>query len=101
MFSEEEINLILQDFPKFELCYEIITHKKVLGSNILLAIPEGKKSFAWFTNYKNDNICFILEINENKNIVDIQIAITSFSHKLALGTIFYGTFFMNKNNKYF
>jgi hypothetical protein len=101
MFSEKETNLILQDFPKFELSYEIITHKKVLGTTILLAIPEGKKCFAWFTSYKNDNVCFILEINENKNIVDIQIAITSFSNKIVLGTIFYGTFFNNKNTTYF
>ena len=101
MFSEQEITLILQDFPKFELCYEIITHKKVLGLNVILAIPEGTKSFAWFTSYKNDNVCFLLEINENKNIVDIQIATTSFIDKLALGTIFYGTSFKNKNNNYF
>lgn len=101
MFSEEEIDIILQDFPKFELCYEIITHKKVLGSNVILAIPEGNKYFAWFTSYKNDNVCFLLEINENKHIVDVQIITTSFTDKLALGTIFYGTFFKNKNTSYF
>ena len=78
MFSEQDIQLVLQDFPKFELCYEIITHKKVLGSNVILAIPHGKKAFAWFTSYKNDNVCFILEIGENKHIIDIQIVTTSF-----------------------
>jgi hypothetical protein len=101
MFSEEDIKLALQDFPKFELCYEIITHKKVLGSSAILAIPEGKKCFAWFTSYKNDNVCFLLEINESKHIVDVQIITTSFIDKLALGTIFYGTSFKNKNNYYF
>ena len=105
MFSEEDIQLVLQYFPKFELCYEIITHKKVLGSNIILAIPHGKKAFAWFTSYKNDNVCFILEIGENRHITDIQIITTSFIDKLALGTIFYGTFFLkldnNKGNNYF
>jgi hypothetical protein len=101
MFSEEDITLILQNFPRFELCYEIITHKKVLGSSAILAIPEGKKCFAWFTSYKNDNVCFLLEINESKHIVDVQIITTSFIDKLALGTIFYGTSFKNKNNNYF
>ena len=91
---KEEINTILQDFPKFELCYEMITHKKVHNSDIALAIPEGKKYFAWFTSYKNDNVCFLLEI-ENKNIIDIKIVFTSFTDKLALGTIFYGTLFNN------
>jgi hypothetical protein len=101
MFSEQDIKLVLKNFPKFELCYEIITHKKVLGSSAILAIPEGKKCFAWFTSYKNDNVCFLLEINESKHIVDVQIITTSFIDKLALGTIFYGTSFKNKNNNYF
>lgn len=101
MFSEKEVKIILQKFPKFELCYEMITHKKVLGKNIMLAIPEGKKFFAWFTNYKNENVCFLLEINDNKNIIDIKIITTSFIDKLCLGTIFYGTLFSNKSNNYF
>lgn len=101
MFGEQDIKAVLKNFPKFELCYEIITHKKVLGSSAILAIPEGKKCFAWFTSYKNDNVCFLLEINESKHIVDVQIITTSFIDKLALGTIFYGTSFKNKNNNYF
>ena len=43
MFSEEVINKIMRNFPRFELCYEKITHKKVLDSSAILAIPEGKK----------------------------------------------------------
>lgn len=101
MFSEQEIHLVLQDFPKFELCYEMITHKKVLGFSVILAIPEGKKYFVWFTSYKDDNVCLLLEINSNKNIIDVQIITTSFTDKLALGTIFYGTLFNNKNQNYF
>jgi hypothetical protein len=101
MFSEEEIKLILQDFPKFELCYEIMTHKKVLGSSAILAIPDGKKCFAWFTSFMNDNVCFLLDINENKHIMDVQILTTSFTDILALGTVFYGIFFKNKSNNYF
>ena len=42
MFSEEDFQLVLQDFPNFELSYEIITHKKVFGASAILAIPEGK-----------------------------------------------------------
>jgi hypothetical protein len=101
MLSEQDIKLVLKNFPKFELCYEIITHKKVLGSSVILAIPEGKKCFAWFTNYKNDNVCFLLEVNENKNIVDVKSITTGFNDKLCLGTIFYGTLFKHKNNNCF
>lgn len=101
MFSEPEIKFILQDFPKFELCYEIITHKKVHSSNAILAIPEGKKCFAWFTNYKSNNVCFLLELNTNKSIGNIKIINTIFIDKLSLGTIFYGTSFTIKDIDYF
>ena len=103
MLKEEDIKLLLQDFPllRSELCYEIMTHKKVLGSNAILAIPEGKKYFAWFTSHKNDNLCLVLELDDNKQILDVQIAITSFVDKLSLGTVFYGTLFNHNNNKYF
>jgi hypothetical protein len=93
---------VLQHFPKFELSYDIITHKKVHDANIILAIPEGNKYFAWFTSYKNNNVCFLLQINENKNIGNVEIVNASFTDKLALGTIFYGTLFSYcKNNIYF
>jgi len=98
MFSEEEINKILQKFPKFELCYEKITHNKVFDSSAILAIPNGNKGFAWFTSYKNDNVCFLLEINENKQIFNLKQLTTSFIDKLSLGTIFYGTSIKNKPN---
>ena len=55
--SDIDLNYILSDFYKFELSYEKLAHKKVYNSNIILAIPEGKKYFAWFTNYKADNVC--------------------------------------------
>jgi hypothetical protein len=72
-------------------------HKKVHNADILLAIPEGKKFLAWFTSYKADNVCFILELNESNNITNVSIAVTSFTDKLALGTIFYGTMFKYNN----
>jgi hypothetical protein len=34
--------------------------KKVFDSSAILAIPEGNKGFAWFTNYKNNNVCFLI-----------------------------------------
>lgn len=100
MFSEDVINKIMRNFPKFELCYEKITHKKVLDSGAILAIPEGIKGFAWFTSYKNDCVCFLLNINENNQIIEIKQLTTSFNENLSLGsgTIFYGTLINNKPN---
>ena len=91
--SNNEIDLVLEDFPKFELSYETMIHKKVHNVDIMLAIPEGKKCFSWFTSYKEDNVCFIMELNDSRNITNIKIIQTSFNDKLALGTIFYGTVF--------
>ena len=95
-FSKRNINAVLRNFPKFELCYEIITHKKVLNPSVILAIPKGNKCFAWFTKYNNENVCFLLEI-ENGYIANVQSINTSFTDKLSLGTIFYGTSFSIKN----
>jgi hypothetical protein len=94
--NTEEITSILSDFPKFELSYETMTHKKVFDYNVILAIPDGIPCFAWFTSYKGDNVCFIMEINTNNNkntISNISICLTGFNDKLAYGTIFYGTTF--------
>ena len=95
MLSDKEISLVLQKFPKFELSYENITHKKVHNANVILAIPEGTHFFTWFTSYNNENICFALEINDNNKIKNIKKLNTSFVDCLclALGTIFYGTMF--------
>ena len=97
--NTEEITSILSDFPKFELSYETMTHKKVFDYNVILAIPDGIQCFAWFTSYKGDNVCFIMEINTNTNkntITNISICLTGFDDKLAYGTIFYGTTFSAK-----
>jgi hypothetical protein len=100
MLREEEKAQILSEFPNIKLSYENIIHKKVY-SNFVLAIPEGKKCFAWFTNVKNDNICYILELKENKQICDIKIVNCCFNNSLSYGTIFYGTVFNYLDNNFF
>ena len=98
MISEIEFCNIIKGFPKIELSYETVVHKKVYDADIILAIPEGKKCFAWFTTYKQDNVCFLLEIGSNRQIININICITSFTDILSYGTILYGTTFKYDNN---
>ena len=83
---------ILMDFPNFELSYETMMHNKVHNSDIILAIPDGLKFFAWFTEYNDENVCFIFDAI---NRTHVQIARTSFNDKLVYGegTILYGTIF--------
>jgi hypothetical protein len=89
---------ILANFPKFELSYETMAHNKVYDSDLILAIPEGSKMIAWFTEYNDEPVCFIFEKDLKKNS-DIKIAITSFSDSLVYGqgTILYGTTFIHND----
>ena len=100
MLSDQEKEQILSELPNIKLSYENIIHKKVY-SDFVLAIPEGKKCFAWFTNSKNGNVCYILELNENKQVYDIKIVNCCFNSCLSYGTIFYGTVFNHLGNNFF
>ena len=101
MLSNKDKEVILNDFPNVKLSYENITHNKVFNSDIILAIPEGRKSFAWFTTHNDKNMCLIMELAENKQISNIKIVNACFNSELAYGTIFYGTTFFYSYNKFF
>ena len=83
--------MLLQDFTQIKLSYESFIHKKVLDADVILAIPEGQKCFAWFTTEKNKNVCYIMEIGGNKQIKKINVVNACFRSSLSYGTIFYGT----------
>ena len=106
MLSDFEQTNLLKDFPNVELSYENIIHKTLHNpstppTDFVLAIPEGTKYFAWFTTYKAQNVCVLLEISENKKICNIQISSTCFHNQLSYGTIFYGTLFKHNNASFF
>jgi hypothetical protein len=92
---------ILKEFPNIKLSYETLVHKKVYNSDYIIAIPEGKKCFAWFTDLNNKNVCLIMELTNNKQISDIKITNACFSNELSYGTILYGTVIYNSHNKFF
>ena len=107
MLSFEEKQEVLLSFPNIKLCYDNIKHNKVNNNektkfDICLAIPCGKKCFAWFTQYKNKNVCLLLDLGRNKNIYDIKIVNCVFKNELVYGehgTIFYGTMFHNSSER--
>lgn len=92
------LETLLTELPKFELSYETMIHNKVHDSDVILAIPEGDKYFAWFTVLDNENICLIFEA-EKKQPIKINIAVTSFHDSLVYGqgTILYGTIFKHND----
>lgn len=95
MLSENEMQKLLVRFPKVELSYDKMIHKKVY-SDYCQAIPYGKKYFAWFTYYKEQNVCIFLETNYSLNIFDIFIKPVCFHDDLSYGTILYGTITSNR-----
>lgn len=107
MLSQEEKNNIISEFPNIKLSYETIIHKKVYplkNEYSLLAIPEGKKCFAWFTTHNEKPTCFLLELEENtktNKIKSVRIISVCFSNEVSYGTILYGTFFYHLNHAFF
>jgi len=85
---------LMKRFPKIELSYETIPHKKVSPEyNVCLTIPVGKKIYLWFSFDVNKNVCYFLDTNREKKITKTFILKNMhFDHSLSLGTILYGTF---------
>jgi hypothetical protein len=89
----------MRRFPEIELSYETISHNKVSEIyDMCLAVPTGKKYFAWFTFHENKNVCYLFELNREKKISRVKIVPTLFSDSLALGTIVYGTLWSEPRN---
>jgi hypothetical protein len=101
MISEVEQEILLGDFPNIELSYETMVHKKVYDADLVLAVPEGKKCFAWFTVLRTQNVCVIMEISDNKELCGFKIVHSCFENKLSYGTIFYGTVFPYEDAQFF
>jgi hypothetical protein len=90
--SQNQTTQLMKRFPEFELSYETISHKKVSHHyNICMAIPTGKKCFAWFTFHNDHDVCYLLDLNREKKITKSTVITTNFDSGLSLGTIVYGT----------
>jgi hypothetical protein len=100
--SYEEQQEILSEFPtNIKLSYANITHKKVSNSDIIMAIPRGNKCFIWFTEYNDENSCFLMEIGDSNKIKKVQRIHLEYNAELVYNTIFYGTLFYEKKTRLF
>ena len=97
MLSIKDKRKLINYFPKIELSYDTIIHKKV-HCNYFVAIPFGKKFFFWFTTFKQHPICLKLEVDtyRKNKICDIQPVLCCFHPHLATNTVLYGTVVENK-----
>lgn len=106
MITNFEKKKLIKEFPKI-----VIKNEKQIYNNFLkktnnlknkivyMLVPKGIKSFIWFTYIDNKNICLLIKINNNE--YEIEPFYLSFSDELSYGTILYGTFLTNNNNKFF
>ena len=90
--SYTQFSHLIRRFPDFELSYETISHNKVSNKyDICLAVPIGKKCYAWFTYDGNNNVCYLLDINRDKKISRAKKIPVMFDGDLSVGTVVYGT----------
>lgn len=86
------------------LSYETMTHKKdLLLPNIYdycVAIPYGKRAFAWFSFFTNKNVLCILELTRENKFGDqiYFIEDIDFPPEFCLGTILSGTIYENDSS---
>ena len=100
LFTQDEKKELLSRLPSLELSYEPKLHKKVY-STVYYIIPKGPKAVVWYTYWKDQHVCLLIKLNERGNYSDVQVFPSSFSDKLALGTVIYGTYFLHYNQHYF
>lgn len=84
---------MIQRFPKnIKLSYETVAHKKVSNDyNICIAVPYGRKAYLWWTYYKNNIVCCLLELNRT-NVIGENVSFVKapMPHDFELGTIVSG-----------
>lgn len=99
----DQTGQVLERFPHFELSYETVSHKKVSPNlhNVALAIPHGKKYYAWFSyDIPAIDTIYMMELNKEKRITKVTKHVLSESQvfqKLFLGTILYGVLIQDTN----
>jgi hypothetical protein len=98
--TETDKHSILKDFSYYSIHLPYEYNSKVSSFDCLMAIPVGKKYFAWFTTLKEQNVCIFLEYSYNK-VINMFIKNVCFHSKLSLGTILYGTFYIKNKIQHF
>tara|TARA_B100000902_G_C27294031_1_gene908869 strand:- start:1347 stop:2273 length:927 start_codon:yes stop_codon:yes gene_type:complete len=96
MLSLNDRNSISRRFPK--LTYQEQKINKIVKADYYRCIPKGKKYYAWFTMYKNKNVCLLVDVITNN--IHSFIYNVCFSSEL-FNSILYGTLFMIKKRPYF
>jgi hypothetical protein len=93
--------IAIEGFPKVELSYETHVHNKV-QSDYAVAVPMGKKMFAWFTVHNEQNVCLLVDPLSLRR--EGTFGLTQFDTSLCFGdygTLVYGTIVNYNQSKFF
>lgn len=99
MNSLSKYTALLNRFPKFELSYETVPHKKVSTcDSVAIAISLGRKYFIWYT-YEygtSKDACYLVGLDKDKRICSVDPRLSANQREdvhLHLGTVVYGTLY--------
>ena len=78
-----------------KLFYDNLIHNKVSLNNnksdVYILIPTGNKSLVWYTYYKTDNVCILINLNKYNKVKEMKIYNSCFSTDLMINeSIFIG-----------
>lgn len=101
LHSSEKQHMIHRFPSSIKLSYETVAHKKVSSDySICVAIPYGRKAYLWWTYYKNDLVCCLLELNRT-NVIGENVSFINapFPKDFELGTIVSGVLVDDNTNE--
>jgi len=90
--STYDKKILLERLPKcnLELFYDKLIHNKVFLNNltdktdVYFLIPAGIKCLLWYTYYKNNNVCILIQLNKYYKVDKMYFSQTCFSNNLAI-----------------
>lgn len=96
-----ELAKYIKRFPNVELPYETVCNSSIIPDdyNISLSIPYGKKSYMWFTFENENDVCYLIDINKDKQLTSQHCLYTNRYNDLSIGTILYGTRTIDENTQ--
>lgn len=75
----------------YQTDYNINLINTTSSSEIVLAIPFGKKYCIYFSYYNEHNVCYLMELNKNKSVIRVTVINVTCDSELHIGTLLYGT----------
>lgn len=93
IITGDNLSQLIKRFPHFEPSYETISHKKVLEKyDFAMAVANGKKTYLWYTFYKDGDGVFLIDINKDERVLKCIKINHIYKSELTYGTLLYGVY---------